>query len=316
MRERKSSPPVELTAHSLRGGLSSSVGGGEEEEAVPVVRWKRPVMPESATQSMTEGDEAVPVVRWKRPVMPESATQSMTEGDEAVPVVRWKRPVMPESATQPMTEGDKAVPVVRWKRPVMPESATQSMTEGDEAVPVVRWKRPVMPEPSAREEREEEEAVPVVRWKKPVLPQTEGVATSPNLFLLHFPLSFSALQKKMIFLLFAGKNQLSLKTVTHPVNCPFFFTSPRLLRMFHTPRYNNYLYGVPSVTEEAVPVVRWRKPVIPPQTDLTPPPLTGIYLYCRAIILYFLCTVYTEEEVVPTVKWKRPVLPQDNPPGK
>ena len=112
-----------------------------------------------------------------------------------------------------------------------------------------------------------EEAVPVVRWKKPVLPQDESPSLSEWKILpppppphLSSPLPSQPL--KRLYQLCGGRNQSY-----HKMNLKLLVSVTFLSPSISVCERSDVL--LTPATEEAVPVVRWKKPVIPqdePQT--------------------------------------------------
>lgn len=171
----------------------------DNEEDVPVVRWKAKMPEEESPHS------DVPVVKWKAKAPQEAtATEKRTKmpveshGSD-VPVVKWKAKMPAEDSDVPVVRRAKMpedargsdVPLVKWKARV-PESGDDPVVRrrADDAqssdVPVVKWKAKMPAEdvsPAVRRKAkmpEETSDVPVVKWKAK-MPEDSQPSNSPGM---------------------------------------------------------------------------------------------------------------------------------------
>ena len=307
-----------------KSSASSSNGAGED---APVVRHRTEAPPMS---EQLLHDEEVPVVKWKKPVLPSDDDSSGSAVDELgtrqksnlpaaggdVPVIKWKKPVVPSDEESSVSDEpaathrrvkmpppDQDVPVVKWKKSNVPAAG------GD--VPVIKWKKPVVPsdeesvsdepaEPTATHRRVKmpppDQDVPVVKWKKPVIPSDEESLES-------FPEDLVGKQRQ--------RNLPPSGGAAHDVPVvkwkkPVMPSDEESLESAPGDTLIN-LRGREAPASEDVPIVKWKKPLMPSDEEsleslsedavpnrrrLKAPPRESL-------------------QDVPVVKWKKPVMPSD-----
>ena len=276
------------------------------DEEVPVVKWRKPVLPSDDDSSESAVDELgtrqksnvsaaggdVPVIKWKKPVVPSDEESSVSDEpaathrrvkmpppDQDVPVVKWKKSNVPAAG------GD--VPVIKWKKPVVPSDEESSVSD-EPAEPTATHRRVKMPPP--------DQDVPVVKWKKPVIPSGEESLES-------FPEDLVGKQRQ--------RNLPPSGGAAHDVPVvkwkkPVMPSDEESLESAPGDTLVN-LQGREAPASQDVPIVKWKKPVIPSDEEsleslsedavpnrrrLKAPPRESL-------------------QDVPVVKWKKPVMPSD-----
>jgi len=323
-------------------------GGDSVGETAPVTQQRRAKAPPPGSD---ESLEEVPVVKWKKPILPSDEDSSRSAMDELgarqkanmpgaggdVPVIKWKKPVVlsdeEESSISdeplanhrggaklpPSDNLPQDVPVVKWKKSLtlsdeeslesFPEDVVGNQRrrnlapsgEASQEVPVVKWKRPVVPSDEEHLESDPGDSianqqgrkappsqdVPVVKWKRPVVLSDEESA----------PAESHPNQR--------GRKAPSSQDV--PVvkwKKPMVPSDEESFSEDIVPNKQK-LKAPPCESPQDVPVVKWKKPVVPSDEDSveslsedSASKRTG-----RA------------PDDVPVVKWKKPVMPssQESP---